>query len=68
MNWLATILIISGFILITNKSKAGFIVQGLGCLLYVVLNVDPAVTFNNLVFLGINVWGYYKWTYDGHAD
>lgn len=63
MNWLATILIILGYVLVIYKLRLGFIVQSIGCIIYVCLyfGVDYAVVTTNAVFFLINVLGYIKW-------
>jgi len=64
MNWIAASLIVIGYLLVIWKIRWGFIVQMLGCTIYIITlwSTEPSVVFVNSVFWVINLIGFIKWS------
>lgn len=64
MVWLASLLNVGGYLLIGAQVRFGFLVGAAGCLLWVgeaVSNSTPALGVERGLFLGLSLWGWWKW-------
>jgi hypothetical protein len=63
MSYLASLLIIIGYLLVVLKKPIGFPVQMAGCLIFIALYaaVDYGIVLVNTIFFFINLFGIIKW-------
>ena len=63
MNWIASLLILTGYLAVVLGRREGFLVQAAGCLLFIWLyaGTDNALVLTNIVFAAVNAYGYRRW-------
>lgn len=69
MNWLAASLIVLGYFFTIWKNKWGFIIQMVGCTIYIfsMLYIDLSIVFVNGVFWLSGLLGFIKWHLEGEV-
>ena len=64
-NWLAMAGTLIGAFIIARKNRNGFLVQLVGCAFWILwglgINNNIPIIATNVMFSGIDVFGYWKW-------
>lgn len=71
MNWIACALIIIGYYAVIQEEKIGFIIQFVGCLIYLLIywGVDYSLVVVNSIFIVLNIYGYFSWdSWNNYGD
>ena len=65
LSWLAMVCTLISAYLLAKKMKSGWVLGIIGCVIWIVYSItttQPALALTNVVILGIDAYGFYKWT------
>ena len=71
IDWLGMGLTLAGSLSVIRKKRFGFLLMLLGCLAWIGFGIiveSMAVIVTNIVFSGVNAFGYYKWKKDDEKN
>jgi len=66
-DWIGLILTLIGSLTVIKKNKYGFLFMGFGCLSWIGFGIQVdslAVIITNVIFFGVNIFGFYRWKKD----